>query len=513
MPRAQTKKEKESYYRKEIDGLRAFAVIAVIINHFNKSILPGGYLGVDIFFVISGYVITTSLTGRPRRNFKEFILGFYERRIKRLVPALSVYLAITSIAIWLVNPTPDTTLKTGLTSLLGISNIYLIKQSTDYFAESTELNAFTQTWSLGVEQQFYLLFPLLIWLSGFGRQTKHGDRNLLLVLSTLTLASLIGYLYLYPINQPAAYFSMPTRFWEISTGCLIFVVLKIRKSLEEILSRVPAVIALALTIGIMYLPLSYARVSTVAVVALTAIIITSLKEGQTTFKVFTNPKVVYIGKISYSLYLWHWGVLSISRWTFGIYWWSVPIQVLLIFAIAASSFEYIETPLRRIKWVENRWKAYGTSAALIMSIYGVYYLYNKNTMLGNSGNDRYPEEGKSHNLTRDNCHLNFKKTVNDEICFLDNNHKNTIFVFGDSHANAILPILDSDYIKSKYNILTLTGGDAWFPARTIRNKKEFNKFNNQRINILKRRIVEGDIIIVSNHLLKEFDPINPNKTN
>ena len=154
MTRAQTKKEKESYYRKEIDGLRAFAVIAVIINHFNKSILPGGYLGVDIFFVISGYVITTSLSGRPSRNFKEFILGFYERRIKRLMPALFVYLAITSIAIWLVNPTPDTSLKTGLTSLLAISNIYLIKQSTDYFAQSTELNAFTQTWSLGIEQQF-----------------------------------------------------------------------------------------------------------------------------------------------------------------------------------------------------------------------------------------------------------------------------------------------------------------------------------------------------------------------
>ena len=234
----------------------------------------------------------------------------------------------------------------------------------------------------------------MIWLSGFGRQTKHGGRNLFLVLSTLTLASLIGYLYLYPINQTAAYFSMPTRFWEISTGCLIFIVLKKRKCLEDILSKVPALIALVLIMGIMYLPLSYARISTVAVVALTAIIITSLKEGQTTFKVFTNPKVVYIGKISYSLYLWHWGVLSISRWTFGIYWWSVPIQVLLIFAIAASSFEYIETPLRRIKWVGNRWKTYGSGAALIMSICGVYYLSNKNTILGNSGNDRYPEEGK-----------------------------------------------------------------------------------------------------------------------
>ena len=153
---------KRSRYRPEIDGLRAFAVITVIINHFNKDILPGGYLGVDIFFVISGFVITSSLYQRPSKNFKDFISGFYERRIKRLVPALSVFVLITSIAICLFNPATELSLKTGLTSLFGLSNLYLLKQSTDYFAQSTELNVFTHTWSLGVEEQFYILFPFLI---------------------------------------------------------------------------------------------------------------------------------------------------------------------------------------------------------------------------------------------------------------------------------------------------------------------------------------------------------------
>ena len=149
----------KSRYRREIDGLRAFAVVAVIINHFNKEILPNGYLGVDIFFVISGFVITSSLYQRPSKNFKDFISGFYERRIKRLVPALSIFVLIMSIAICLFNPAPDTTLKTGLTSLFGISNLYLLRNSTDYFAESKELNVFTHTCLLELKSNSIFYSP------------------------------------------------------------------------------------------------------------------------------------------------------------------------------------------------------------------------------------------------------------------------------------------------------------------------------------------------------------------
>ena len=339
-----------SQYRPEIDGLRAFAVIAVIINHFNKEILPNGYLGVDIFFVISGFVITSSLYQRPSKNFKDFISGFYERRIKRLVPALSVFVLITSIAICFFNFYPGISLQTGLSSLFGLSNLYLLKQSTDYFAQATELNVFTHTWSLGVEEQFYILFPFLVWFSGFGRQTKNGARNLFLVIGVLAIASLIGFLYLYPINQSAAYFLMPTRFWEMAAGCLIFIGFQKRKSIEQFLEKVPPFLVLALIIGIMYLPMSWATSSTVVVVSLSAVIIASLKKGTVAYTIFTNPIIVYFGLISYSLYLWHWGVLSISRWTIGIHWWSVPFQVALILGLSISSYRYVETPLRKGKW-------------------------------------------------------------------------------------------------------------------------------------------------------------------
>jgi len=340
----------KSKYRPEIDGLRAFAVVAVIINHFNKDLLPSGYLGVDIFFVISGYVITSSLAGRESKNFLDFLTGFYERRIKRLVPALVVFVLITSVLISLFNPDPGVALGLGWKSLFGVSNIRLYRSSTDYFAQSTELNPFTHTWSLGVEEQFYLLFPFLIWFSGFGQQTAKGARNLFFWVGAMTIASLIGFIYLYQVNQPAAYFLMPTRFWEMAAGCLLFIWFQKRAKIEQALEQVPPLLVVAAMVWVMYLPVAAAVPATIGIVVLSAVLIACLKRGTVAIKFFTLEKVVYLGLISYSLYLWHWSVLCISRWTIGIHWWSVPIQCSLMLIAAALSYKWIETPIRKNQW-------------------------------------------------------------------------------------------------------------------------------------------------------------------
>jgi peptidoglycan/LPS O-acetylase OafA/YrhL len=182
---------RKSDYRPEIDGLRALAVISVIIDHFNKTLLPSGYLGVDIFFVISGYVISSSLYNKPAKYFGDFIARFYSRRLKRLVPALVVCVLTTSLMICLFDPSPWTSLRTGESALFGLSNIYLLKHSTDYFGASAQLNAFTHTWSLGVEEQFYVFFPLIFWFTGFARRHSKGLRNLIGVLGFLAFCSLI----------------------------------------------------------------------------------------------------------------------------------------------------------------------------------------------------------------------------------------------------------------------------------------------------------------------------------
>ena len=467
---------KTSRYRPEIDGLRAFAVVAVIINHFNKDILPGGYLGVDVFFVISGYVITSSLFGRTSKDFKDFISAFYERRIKRLVPALSVFVLITSIAICLFNPSPEKSLETGLSSLFGLSNLYLLSGSTDYFARSTELNVFTHTWSLGVEEQFYILFPFLIWFSGFGRQTKNGARNLFFTIVVLSISSLIGFLYLYPVNQSAAYFLMPSRFWEMAAGCLMFIGLQKRVFIEQFLEKVPPFLVLPLIVGVMFLPSSLAVTSTIAIVVLSCILIVCLKKKTAAFKVFTNPQVVYIGLISYSLYLWHWGVLSISRWTIGIHWWSVPFQVALMLGLAIASYRWIETPLRKGNWFGKRWKTLvvgggvlaalsGVLIAVIKPLKGNFFIGGKENMI----NDRFSiysefdhwnhhECGTSRRKSKKVSSADFKRCwVGDPLRdSVNNRSKISVFAYGNSYNQQLVP--------------------AYLGIVSLNNEYEFNAF-------------------------------------
>ena len=503
----ENKSSSKSRYRPEIDGLRAFAVVAVIINHFNKEILPNGYLGVDIFFVISGFVITSSLYQRPSKNFKDFISGFYERRIKRLVPALSVFVLITSIAICLFNPFAGTTLKTGLSSLFGLSNIYLFKVSIDYFAQSTELNVFTHTWSLGVEEQFYILFPFLIWFSGFGRQTKNGARNLFLIVGALTIASLIGFIYLYPINQPAAYFLMPSRFWEMASGCLLFIGFQKSKYIEQLLDKIPPFLVMALIVGIMYLPMSWATASTVAVVVLSAMLIASLKKQTFAFKIFTHPKVVYIGLISYSLYLWHWGVLSISRWTIGIYWWTIPFQVALIFGLSIASFQYIETPLRKGNWFGKRWKTILVGGGMVVTLSGGLIVLGK-PLKGQLYTGKEINTTKPTFLVGEECLENISENTK---CYLINNkRKQTLWILGDSHANSIYSAGEQVANSNSMNLKLYSASGTPFPPighyRKSSKKKDLQSLDDFRLveKELYKQIKVDDVILLSMRIPYHF---------
>ena len=202
--------------------------------------------------------------------------------------------------------------------MLGISNIYLLSQSTDYFASSVTLNPFLHTWSLSIEEYFYMIFPFLAWFTGFSRNKRGSEKNFLFVITFLSILSFIFYIYLNIINPSKAYFLLQTRFWEISIGCIIFLLRnKFQNKIKE--KKELLVFCLFTTLILIFLlPQSTALYSTVFVVLNTGALIFILNKEYKVYKLLSSKPLALVGSISYSLYLWHWGILTLSRWTVGI---------------------------------------------------------------------------------------------------------------------------------------------------------------------------------------------------
>ncbi len=508
-------------FRNDINGLRAIAVIAVIINHINGNFLVNGYLGVDIFFVISGFVITSSLQKRQTLNLKEYFIGFYERRIKRIIPALFFYVFAITILISFFNPEPANAFKTGFLSFFGLSNIYLYEISNNYFSDNVSLNPFTQTWSLAVEEQFYLIFPIIVWVSGFGKGKIYGRKLLTIFLTILSVVSIIGFYYFHETNINAAYYLMPFRFWEMSIGGLTFL---LQSNIKRFLNRFDdyfACISFLIIISSFMLPnISISNLTLIAVLS-TSLLITNINQNTSLYKFLTIKLLMHIGKISYSLYLWHWGIISISKWTIGIHWWSIPFQILLMYAISLISFKYIEEPFRNLK---SSLKGiytliFGISTMIISSlIYCIgfirtpkllalnklktinefLYLGKIPTILGSYSSPFIPAT----------YHACGKHSLTDEKCITkpSNPNKQNIFLVGDSHAGHLIPLLGK--IHKDYGFGTLVSTHGHYPTKHFTNKfgidlayakERFNRTNREFEKKLKL-LSKDDIVFLSARL-------------
>tara|TARA_A100000164_G_scaffold279856_1_gene252080 strand:+ start:44 stop:2008 length:1965 start_codon:yes stop_codon:yes gene_type:complete len=496
---------KNSFYRYEIDGLRAIAVLSVIINHFNKDILPSGYLGVDIFFVISGYVITASLVRRENKNFLDYIISFYERRIKRIIPSLTIFVVITSIIICIFNPFPIFNLRTGFASLFGVSNILLFISSDGYFTPSSNLNPFTHTWSLSVEEQFYFFYPLLAWFTGYSRNKKNSYLLLSIILLILSISSLFLFVYYYPKNQNAAYFLMPNRFWEISAGCLTFIGISKKLKIIKYVKNLNSNYIFILLISSFFIPLKGALFATLVVVLLTSLTIISIKSEDFIYGFLTNKYILKIGLLSYSLYLWHWGIISLSEWTIGIYWWTIPFQLIAIFYISLLSFNFVEKPFINHDY-KSKLKSFLYGITLILfSQATILYLGTNGKRLLYAGDisDIYNRDLSARTIFFNECNLsrnNLKKIVMIKNCsYSINSLKKRIFIIGDSHANMFFNAFKT-ISRDNYALSRFTGNGCSFPvlednsfnkARNCSQMKDVEKF-------IQENIKSGDIIFLAN---------------
>jgi peptidoglycan/LPS O-acetylase OafA/YrhL len=319
-------------YRPEIDGLRAVAVVAVLINHLNERILPGGFLGVDIFFVISGYVVTSSLLAREDGSRWQFLARFYGRRVRRLLPALVVNIAVVSILFSMfASPLDDfyaPSMRTGTAAIFGVSNLYLLKQGTGYFAGDNRFNIFMHTWSLGVEEQFYLVWPAILLLCGLGVAGAAGGLRRLKIVSLLLVAvSLALFVGLSLKGQSErAFFLTPARFWELAAGCGAYLLHRGGGSARDLGRKLTfpglrgplSLVLLLAMVGLLLLPETWRIATTLAVAAITAVLLILLQPTSGVGRLLCHPVSLMLGAVSYSLYLWHWPVIVLARWTIGL---------------------------------------------------------------------------------------------------------------------------------------------------------------------------------------------------
>lgn len=346
------------------------AVVAVIIYHLNEKWLPGGFVGVDMFFAISGYLITKTLLERPASNGLRFFLGFYRRRFQRIAPALFFYLATTAVLTAYFVPKSflgQGSFNTAKWAVFGASNIQLVISSDGYFGDRMPYNPFVQTWSLGVEEQFYLIYPIIVLLISIALHRKNVALEIFskLLLIFATVSSFIFCIWQTSADPLRSFYLLPARFWELAAGALLYIL--VSRSAKHRLNSpqlIPGLFVVGL--GLIVWSLWYATVAQFpfwwavpAVFGTLALIqVANNLDNPALSKIaplFTNTKVVFIGKISYSLYLWHWGIFVLMRWTIGIESiWTKALALVLTFFASWFSYRWIETPPRRNAWVRKR---------------------------------------------------------------------------------------------------------------------------------------------------------------
>jgi peptidoglycan/LPS O-acetylase OafA/YrhL len=461
-------------YRPDIDGLRALAVLSVVLYHAFPARLNGGFVGVDIFFVISGYLISTIIFSNIESgqfSFKEF----YARRIKRIFPALLAVL-LSSFAFGWLALLADEFAQLGKHTVAGmgfVSNLVLWTES-GYFDNAAESKPLLHLWSLGVEEQFYIFWPLLVW---FSYKIKAG-------LLPITLAVVLGsfLLNVYGITQDAVatFYSPLTRFWEISIGSLI-AHLTLHKRIDSTKfssarSNVISAVGLALLIcAITFTDDRYAFPGWWALLPVigSGMVITAGAKSSINNIAFSNKVAVWFGLISFPLYLWHWPVLVFTGITVGAVSWQSRVGAIFISVVLAwATYRFIERYIRASSGY--RYVTLLILAGIVLASVGAY-VYIEDGLAGRSAvkNSAVTEEVRKQFAgarwtykQNDICLNEYPYEDADELslwfCMKSDNKSPTIILLGDSFANQLYPGFIRSSLLSHHTVLSI--GNCGFAA-------------------------------------------------
>lgn len=451
-------------YREDIDGIRAYAVIAVIIFHL--GFLPNGYLGVDIFFVISGFLIT-SIIYKDLHIGNFSILKFYERRIRRIIPLL-IFITSVALVIGLILMLPDdleNLAQSAVASNFSANNILMLITSSDYWATKNEYKPLMHTWSLGVEEQFYLLYPFLLLIVSKIR--------LRLVVHFLIVTSFLSLLlFLFYGNPSSKFYLLQYRFFELSVGGL-FAVFFYKRTISNTVSKYLFILSALVLLSCLIIPIFNNTLLVILTTFFSVVLLTTgghIEENDFVVRGFFKNKLIsYIGKISFSLYLWHQLVFAFSRYAIfeEIDIKAAIILVLLTFVLSILTYHFIENPFRNNKFLSTKKVLAIIGVVFILSSSSAMYIY----VIGGVYKD-FPSvgifksdiKGKKKNFfsANNNLHIAYNEKIRQFDRDFENDSTRKVLVIGNSFGRDVANIVLEHELSSSVNL-------SYFDINRIKN--------------------------------------------
>ena len=439
----------------QIQGLRALAALLVTI--FHAKFVSGGFIGVDIFYVISGYLITGLILREIENTGTLNLRLFYQRRIKRLLPTSVFVLFATAIVGYFVLPaiTRDALGRDLFAAATYVSNYLFAWWENDYQNLDATPSPFIHYWSLAVEEQFYVVWPILILIL-----SRFGKRAVLYGVGAITAASLILSIQQTQSSPIWAFYSLPTRAWELGIGALLlFIPISFWKS-----RFLPWLGAIGLAVGTLIFDenTAFPGINALLPVISTAVLIGSISQWPRFFNDLSNNRISqWLGAISYPLYLWHWPALVLPSSTLGRPL-SINERMICIFVtilLAHWTSKYIEQPLRHRNIAGKKVFLFFVSTTLISLAAGLAISSTATSIISIKGTDYkfdLVDVMKKPSIYIDGCHVNYGEPESGECTYGDINSKTTIVLYGDSHAAQWFPALEVLANERGFKLVSLT---------------------------------------------------------
>lgn len=470
-------------YRPALDGLRTVAVYLVLLFHTGWGIAGGGFVGVDLFFVLSGFLVSNVILSEVDRTGRFRLGHFYARRVRRLLPAALVVIVATSAVFVLVSSVTRRLplVADAQSALLYVANWRFLLQSEDYFAADVEESPFLHFWSLAIEEQFYLVFPILLLV--LLRARRRRTAALLGGLGAAFLLSLGAQLYWAGVDPNHAYYGTDARLYQLVAGVLLAVVLRtwrvhVRRRHAEILAVGGLVLLLLLGSGLLTMSPSWRGVG--AMVASCLLVAgLSLRDHGVLARLLSRPVPVFLGKISYGTYLWHWPVILVLEEVLVL---SPKIVAVLAVGLstglAALSYEVVEMPVRTLGLLDRfRWRAAlaGVAVSALVAATAVPWLLEQDRRpalvaaevpqrlpAGSGRVAPLPRDVDWERVTRDFGHVGTCSSENPDGCTVVRGSGRHVLLVGDSQAQMLEPMFEE--IAERHDLtlsINIVAGCPW----------------------------------------------------